>query len=102
MRYIVADERPLSLDDVRRALAGEEEDYEIHGAGTEANLGFEGRIIAEIAIAVSGDRSFDAERAKLIESADQGEGPGKATVLETLTHARSIFAVQVLFDAANA
>jgi hypothetical protein len=40
---------------------------------------------------------FDDERAELIESADQGEGPGKAAVLETLRDARIILAVQVLF-----
>ena len=97
MRYIVVDERPLTLDDVRRAFAAEEEDYLVDGAGAEADVALDGRTIAEVAINVPGDGLYEEERAELLESADEGEGPGKATVLETLAAARTILAVQVLF-----
>lgn len=97
MRYIVADGRPVTLADVRRAFAAEEEDYEITGEGTEANVAFDGRIIAQVTLNVPGDGLFDDERAELLEFAEDGEGPGKDTVLATLRAARSTVAVQVLF-----
>jgi hypothetical protein len=96
MRYVVVDERPITLDDVRRAFAAEEEDYAVEGAGVEVHVGLDGRSIAQVAINIPGDGSFDDERAELIESAAAGEGAGKATVLETLRGARTIVAVQVL------
>lgn len=97
MRYIVADERAVTIADVRRAFAVEEEDYVVDGEDPEAGVALDGRMLAHVTINVPGDGLFDDERAELIESADEGEGPGKATVLETLSAARTIVAVQVLF-----
>jgi hypothetical protein len=101
MRYIAIDERPLTVDDVRRAFAAEEEDYAVDGAGAQAELGLDGRTIAQLTINVPGDGLFDDERSELLESADEGAGPGKALVLETLHSARTILAVQVLFGEAD-
>jgi hypothetical protein len=97
MRYIVVDERPVTIDDVRRAFAAEDEDYAIDGAGDQADVGLDGRVFAQVTINVPGDDVFDEERAELLESAEEGEGAGKARVLEALDMARSILAVQVLF-----
>jgi len=97
MRYIVVDERPVNVDDVRRAFAAEEEDYAVDGADPEAGVALDGRMIAHVTINVPGDGLFDDELAELSEAAQEGEGPGKATVLETLGNARAILAVQVLF-----
>ena len=101
MRYIVVDERPVALDDVRRAFAAEEEDYVVDGAGAAADIGIDGRTLAQLTINVPGDGLFDDERDELQESADEGAGPGKATVLDALGRARTILAVQVLFGDAD-
>lgn len=101
MRYIVVDERPLTVADVRRAFAAEEEDYAVDGAGKEAEVGVDGRSIAQVTLNVPGDASFEDERAELLESAAVGSGPGKVTVLETLGRARTIVSVQVLFGDAD-
>jgi len=101
MRYVVVDERALTLADVRRAFAAEEEDYGVDGTGSGADVSIDGRTIAQLAICVPGDGSFDDERSELTESANEGAGPGKATVLDALGRARAILSVQVLFgDAA--
>ena len=97
MRYIVVDEGPLTVEDVRRAFAVEEEDYTVEAMGTKVDVGLDGRIIAQVAINAPGDGLFDDERAELIDAAGEAEGPGKATVLETLRAARTILAAQVLF-----
>jgi|SRR6185369_10142551 len=97
MRYIVDDERPITVDDVRRAFAVEDEDYVVDGKDPEAGVALDGRMIAHVTMNIPGDGLFDEERAELSEAAESGEGPGKATVLETLASARAILAVQVLF-----
>src|SRR4051794_32665686 len=97
MRYIVVDERPVTIDDVRRAFAAEDEDYAIDGAGEQADVGLDGRVIAQVSVNLPGNDGFDEERAELLESAEDGEGAGKAAVLAALAAARSILAVQVLF-----
>ena len=101
LRYIVVDERPVTVADVRRAFAAEEEDYVVDGAGSEAEIGIDGRTLAQLTINVPGDGLFDDERAELLESAEAGRGPGKAIVLEALRGARAILAVQVLFGDAD-
>lgn len=101
MRYIAVDERPITLDDVRRAFAMEEEEYAVDGDGSEANIALDGQTIAQLTINIPSDGLFDDERAELLESANHGEGPGKASVLETLSLARTILAVQVLFGDAE-
>lgn len=97
MRYIVVDQEPITVEDVHRAFAVEEEDYVVDGEDSEAGVALGGQILAHVTINVPGDGSFDDERAQLIESAKEGEGPGKAAVLEALSNARTILAVQVLF-----
>lgn len=97
MRYIVVDERPITVADVRRAFAVEEEDYEVDGEDPEAGISLDGRMIGHVTINVPGDGLFDDERAELLEAAEEGEGPGKVNVRETLANARAILAVQVLF-----
>jgi hypothetical protein len=90
MRYIVVDERPITVADVRRAFAVEEEDYLVDGEDPEAGVALDGRTFAHVTINVPGDGLFDDERAELIEAAEAGEGPGKANVLETLANARDL------------
>ncbi|HYQ42594.1 MAG TPA: hypothetical protein VER11_11525 [Polyangiaceae bacterium] len=101
MRYIAVDERPITVDDVRRAFAMEEEDYSVDGEAAEANITLDGRIIAQLTINIAGDGLFDDERTELLESADDGKGPGKASVLEMLGIARTIVAVRVSFGNAD-
>ena len=101
MRYIVVDHEPITVDDVRRAFAVEEEDYVVDGEDNEAGVAIDGRMLAHVTINVPGDGLFDDERAELLESAAESAGPGKAKVLETLANARTILAVQVLLGAGD-
>jgi len=97
MRYIVADERPVALEDVRRALSETGEGYEVDGEETEATISYRGHHVGHLTLNAPGDGLFDAERNELLEFAEAGEGPGKRRVLDTLRAARTIVAVQVLF-----
>ena len=94
MRYVVADERPVTLDDIQGALAGA--DYVIDGEETEATINHGGYTVGHLTLNVPGDGLFDAERQELIDFAQDGTGRGKQRVLDTLRAARSIVAVQVL------
>lgn len=97
MRYIVADERPVTLTDVQVALAEAGGPYEVDGEETEATISYRGHRVAHLTLNAPGDGLFDAERGELLELAEEGEGPGKRRVLDTLRAAREIVAVQVLF-----
>ena len=102
MRYIVADERPVTLKDVQTALSQAGGEYEIDGEETEATLSHRGHRVGHLTLNAPGDGLFDAERDELVEFAAAGDGPGKTRVLETLRAAHGIVAVQVLFGDGDA
>ena len=97
MRYIVADERPVTLEDVQTALAHAGGEYDVDGEETEATLSYRGHRVGHLTLNVPGDGLFDAERDELVEFAEEGDVRDKARVLDTLRSARGIVAVQVLF-----
>jgi hypothetical protein len=101
MRYIVADDRPVTLEDVRTALGEAGGPYEVDGEETEATISYGGHRVGHLTLNTPGDGLFDAERDELVVFADDGEGRGKERVLETLRTARGIVAVQVLFGDGN-
>jgi hypothetical protein len=97
MRYIVADERPVTLEDVQAALAETGGAYEIDGEETEATVSYGGHRVGHLTLNAPGDGLFDVERDELVGFAEDGEGQGKGRVLDTLRAARGIVALQVLF-----
>ena len=96
MRYIVADERPVSLNDVRKSLAKAGDTYEVDGDETEATIRYRGQPVGHLTLNVPGDDLFDEERDELVEFAEDGDGRGKQRVIDTLRAAKGIVAVQVL------
>jgi len=101
MRFIVADDRPVTLADVRTALRDAKAHYDVDGDEAEATVSFNGHRVGHLTLNVPGDGLFDAERDELVEFAEAGNGPGKGRVVEMLRTARSIVAVQVLFRDGN-
>jgi hypothetical protein len=97
MRYIVADERPVTLPDVEAALTETGRDYVVDGEDTEATLRYRGNAVGHLTLNVPDDGLFDEERDELVAFAEDGDGRGKDRVLETLRTARGIVAVQILF-----
>jgi hypothetical protein len=97
MRFIVADERPVTLADVQAALTEDDADYKIDGEEMEATVSYRGHRVGHLTLNVPGDGLFDAERDELVEFAEDGTGGGKRRVIDTLRAARGIVAVQVLF-----
>jgi hypothetical protein len=98
MRYIVADDRPVALEDVRRAFAEGGAAHQIDGDEAEATISYEGKAVGHVTLNVPGDGLFDDERGELIEFAQEGEDESaKKRVVDTLRAARAIVAVQVLF-----
>jgi hypothetical protein len=97
MRYIVADERTVTLDDVRAVFTNAGAEYEVDGDDVEATITLRGRAVGQIVLNLPGDGLFDGEIEELIEFAKRGQGKGLSRVTETLRAARQIVAVQVLF-----
>jgi hypothetical protein len=97
MRYIVADERPVTVAQLQSALSEASADYKFDGDEIEATIIFRGHRVGHLTLNVPGDGLFDAERAELITFAEDGTGSAKQRVIDTLHAARGIVAVQVLF-----
>jgi hypothetical protein len=97
MRYILSDERPVSMDSIRQAFANAGPGYEVDGEDVDCTVAYEGRPVAQVTLNAPGDGLFDAERDELVEFANDGDGPGKGHVVDTLFRAQGIVAVQVLF-----
>ena len=97
MRYIVADERAVTLQDVEGALVAAGAGYELDGDDNEATIKYRGHAVGHLTFNTPGDGLFDDERDELVEFAEDGEGKGRQRVLDTLRTARAIVAVQVLF-----
>src|SRR5690348_1653917 len=98
MRYIVADERPVAVGDIRTAFAGAGAGYEIEGEDGEATITHAGQAIGEVTVNVPGDGLFDEEIVELVELAQEGDDRSAAArVVGVLRAARAIVAVRVLF-----
>ena len=97
MRYIVADEQPVSLEDIGKAFTKAGVEYDVDGDETEVTITYQGRPIGHVTLNVPGDGLFEEERDELIEFAEEGNEPQKRRVIDVLRAAREIVAVQVLF-----
>jgi hypothetical protein len=65
MRYIVADEQPVSLQDIGKAFAEAGVEYDVDGKETEVTISYDGRPIGHITLNVPGDGLFEEERTSL-------------------------------------
>jgi hypothetical protein len=101
MRYIVADEQPVNLEDIGTAFAKAGVEYHVDGEETEVTITYEDRPIGHVTLNVPGDGLFEEERDELIEFAEEGNEAQKRRVIETLRTAREIVAVQVLFGSGD-
>ena len=54
MRYIVADEQPVSLEDIGKAFAKAGVEYDVDGEETEVTITYQGRPIGHVALNVEG------------------------------------------------
>jgi hypothetical protein len=97
MRFIVADERPVTLADVQGALNAAGAEYDFDSNGMEATVSYRGHRVGHLTLNVPGDGLFDEERRELIEFAEDGDEVGKRRVIDILRAARGIVAMQVLF-----
>ena len=97
MRYIVADEQPVSLEDIVKAFVEAGVEYDVDGEETEVTITYQGRPIGHVTLNVPGDGLFEEERDELIEFAEEGNEAQKRRVIDVLRAAREIVAVQVLF-----
>ena len=105
LRYVVADERPVSVADVQRAFAGAGARYRVEAqsdVGRAATILYDGQPVAELEINEPGDGLFEDEREELLEEAADAEGRGKRGVLSALRGARRIVAAQVLLGGGEA
>jgi hypothetical protein len=99
MRFIVTDEKKVSLTELESALKESNENYRIEsdeGDDTYGELMSGEDIYGQIEINIPDDGLFDEEIGELIEFLEDAEGENKTIVLETLNNARSIFCIQVL------
>jgi hypothetical protein len=99
MRFIVTDEKKVSLTELESALKESNENYRIESDEGDQSYGelMHGEdIYGQIEINTPDDGLFDEEIGELIEFLENAEGENKKRVLETLNNAKSIFCIQVL------
>jgi hypothetical protein len=98
MRYIVSDDPPVDLDDIRSVFAEAGSGCVVDGEDPEATIAYRGQPIGHVTLNVPGDGLFDEERDELIDFAQDADSESaKARVVGILRDARSIVAIQVLF-----
>jgi hypothetical protein len=73
MRYIVADEQPVSLQDIGKAFAEAGVEYDVDGKETEVTVAYDGKPIGHSTLNVPGDGLFEEERNELIGFAEEGK-----------------------------
>ena len=101
MRFVVTDDRKITLPEIADALRGIDVSYSLSiddgAARPSADLIFGGDLYAELEINTSGDGLFEDELAEFKEFAEDAGAGDKTRVLNVLESAKSILAVRVLF-----
>jgi len=100
MRFILDDERHVSLDLFESALKAVDRAYAIERDekdDIEGVLTYDGDVYGKIEINHPGDGLFDEEIEELIDKVNIAAGERKSKVLKVLSGAGNIIAVQVLF-----
>jgi hypothetical protein len=105
MRFIVTDEKKVSLTKLEADLKKIDEKYSIEkneGDETEGTLLNSGEVYCEIDINTLGDGLFDEEIEELAEFLDDAEeGVNKKKVFDVLKNAKTIFCIRVLNQGRN-
>ena len=94
MRFIVTDQKRLSLDDLESALQSVDPEYAI----VDGELHHGADLYGEIEINVRGEELCDEELGELEEFLEDAEGESKTLVIETLQSAKAIVALRVLWQ----
>ncbi|SRR5258706_10478945 len=104
MRYIVSDEQPIALNELKNFLKQLDGRYKFEGDDGEsiADVIYADEPYGQIEINVPGDGLFEEEIGELVEFVEDVEGPNKQRVLGALRGAKSIFCIQVLFGGREA
>ena len=101
MRYISTDEREITIPSLESVLKRVDPRYSITNVQKtpreSGNLMYGGEIYGQIEINRPGDELFEEEVEELKEFLSESRGK-KKTVLQTLTNAKTIVAVQVLWQ----
>ncbi len=99
MRFVVADEKDVSLSKINSGLKQIDAAYSIEfddDADDAGDLTFNGDIYGALEINRPGDGLFDEEIDELKEFLEDAEGERKPEVLQVLNDAKAIVALQVL------
>ena len=99
MRFVVADDKEVSLSKINSGLKQIDAGYSIEfgdDADDAGDLTFNGDIYGALEINRPGDGLFDEEIDELKEFLEDAEGERKPEVLQTLNDAKVIIALQVL------
>ena len=99
MRYIVTDEKEISLAILESALQEFDSAYQIERdepADDEGELTHDEDVYGQIEINRTGDAMFDGELEELMDFVNSAEGENKSRVLEVLNQAKAIIAVRVV------
>ena len=99
MRFVVADDKDVSLSKINSGLKQIDAAYSIEfddDADDEGDLIFNGDIYGALEINRPGDGLFDEEIDELKEFLDNAEGERKPEVLQVLNNAKAIVALRVL------
>ena len=102
LRFLSTDPRPVTLDDLGTALSTADRSYLVEEDAAGALIHFGDRLIAQLEINLPGDGLFEEELAELRELAEEGTGTGRGRVTSVVDGARSLVAVQVLWDGEEA
>jgi hypothetical protein len=94
MRYIVNDEKEISILDIEQGLKGIHSQYAI----VDGDLKYGNDLYGQIEINRPGDESFEEEIEEFKSELEETRGKGKKKVEAVLTSAKTIVAVQVLWQ----
>ncbi|KAA1257029.1 hypothetical protein LF1_56670 [Rubripirellula obstinata] len=94
VRYICTDPRPVSLDDLRLGLATVDPQYSI----VDDELHFDGELYGQLDVNARGTELCDEELDELQEFLEDAESGDTQRVVDCLTNATSIIAIQVLWQ----
>jgi hypothetical protein len=98
MRYIVTDNRQVSLNVLETALRASDQRYSIkRSEGESGELRHDDVLYGTIEVNAPPDQLFSAEVEELLEEVNGAEAGAKETVIDALKAARAIITIQVLW-----
>jgi hypothetical protein len=101
MRYVSDDDRETNISIVERALRALDAKYGVEKDTAATNIGeltYDGEVYGSIEINESGEELFEEEIEELKENIGDISDRKAKTVIQALTNAKTIIAIQVLFQ----